>query len=412
MKIINIILLIVLFETISYSQSGWFLVDIGTTYHLKQIQFLDINNGFILGSGYDSLNSIFKTTNSGLNWSNTPVPSSRILGGFCFVNLNTGYICGETGYLRKTTNSGINWFDISFVNNDSYNLIIFLNNSTGFINGVRKIYKTTNAGINWTVILDRPDLFLRGMTFPSVDTAYVYGTDVNTYESSLFRTTNSANTWDPISYFGLSGSANLYFYNAKIGFVLKFSGTLRTTTAGTSWSTIFTESPIADAFFLNPDTGYICGAYGRVYRTTNAGLNWENQITTGGATMSSICFVNDLTGFVCGQNGIVKKTTNGGSPIGIHRVSTEIPNDYLLLQKYPNPFNPNTIINFKIVKGDFVKLTVYDLLGRETVILVNEELKPGTYETDFDGSNLPSGVYYYKITTGDFTQTKKMVLLK
>jgi hypothetical protein len=128
--------------------------------------------------------------------------------------------------------------------------------------------------------------------------------------------------------------------------------------------------------------------------------------------MSSICFVNDLTGFVCGQNGIVKKTTNGGSPIGIHLVSTEIPNDYLLLQNYPNPFNPNTIINFKIVKGDFVKLTVYDLLGRETVILVNEELKPGTYETDFDGSNLPSGVYYYKITTGDFTQTKKMVLLK
>jgi hypothetical protein len=95
---------------------------------------------------------------------------------------------------------------------------------------------------------------------------------------------------------------------------------------------------------------------------------------------------------------------------GVHTV--EIPNHYLLNQNYPNPFNPSTKIKFGIPKSANVKLTVYDVLGREVRVLVNQFKHPNTYEVDFDGSALPSGVYFYKLVTDDFTSTKKMLMLK
>ena len=98
--------------------------------------------------------------------------------------------------------------------------------------------------------------------------------------------------------------------------------------------------------------------------------------------------------------------------IGIQPISTEIPNKFSLSQNYPNPFNPTTKIKFSIPKESFAKIIVFDVLGREISTIVNEELKPGTYEVDFDGTNLPSGVYYYKLMTGDYSETKKMILLK
>lgn len=98
--------------------------------------------------------------------------------------------------------------------------------------------------------------------------------------------------------------------------------------------------------------------------------------------------------------------------IGIIQISNEIPNVYKLGQNYPNPFNPMTNVKFQMPNEAFVKLIVFDVLGREIETLVNEELKPGTYEITFDGSNLPSGLYFYKLTAGNYNDTKKMILIK
>ncbi len=98
--------------------------------------------------------------------------------------------------------------------------------------------------------------------------------------------------------------------------------------------------------------------------------------------------------------------------IGITPISSEIPKDYSLSQNYPNPFNPNSKIKFQITKLNNAKLVVLDILGREVSTLVNEQLKPGTYEVDFDGSKFSSGVYFYKLVAGDFVETKKMILVK
>jgi hypothetical protein len=98
--------------------------------------------------------------------------------------------------------------------------------------------------------------------------------------------------------------------------------------------------------------------------------------------------------------------------VGINQVSSEVPEKFSLSQNYPNPFNPATNLKFEIPRAGFTKLTVFDILGKEVQILLDEQLYPGIYEIDFDGSSLPSGVYYYKLESGSFTETKKMILLK
>ncbi|MCU0373615.1 MAG: DUF362 domain-containing protein, partial [Ignavibacteria bacterium] len=85
---------------------------------------------------------------------------------------------------------------------------------------------------------------------------------------------------------------------------------------------------------------------------------------------------------------------------------------FKLYQNYPNPFNPKTIINYQLPVNNYVTMKVFDVSGREVAVLVNEQLQPGKYEVIFDGTNLPSGVYFYKLTAGDFTETKKFLLLK
>jgi photosystem II stability/assembly factor-like uncharacterized protein len=89
-----------------------------------------------------------------------------------------------------------------------------------------------------------------------------------------------------------------------------------------------------------------------------------------------------------------------------------IPNDYALYQNFPNPFNPTTIFKYDLPKSSMVRLSVYDIFGREVSILVNETRNAGSYEGKFDASGLASGVYFYRLQAGDFTQTKRLIVLK
>ena len=98
--------------------------------------------------------------------------------------------------------------------------------------------------------------------------------------------------------------------------------------------------------------------------------------------------------------------------IGIQNISSQIPDGFSLKQNYPNPFNPSTKIEFNIKSSGYVKLAVYDMLGKEVGTLVNGDLTPGTYQYTFEAQSLPSGVYFYKLETNGFTETKRMILLK
>lgn len=100
-------------------------------------------------------------------------------------------------------------------------------------------------------------------------------------------------------------------------------------------------------------------------------------------------------------------TANLTGLIAVSPISSEVPSDFRLSQNYPNPFNPVTKIIFDIAKSSQVKINVYDAIGRHMKSLVDMELKAGSYSTEFDGSGLTSGVYFYEIEAGIFKDVKK-----
>ena len=178
-----------------------------------------------------------------------------------------------------------------------------------------------------------------------------------------------------------------------------------------------------------PGTGNITGIEGAynffwytrgtgVYMTTNNGDNWTQVYTASGA-LNDVDFASQtgcLVGWVVGASGTIAKM-GLDSLVGIGNNNNDIPLSFSLGQNYPNPFNPTTKIIFDITSVGAihelpVKLIVYDAIGREAAVLVNEYKQPGRYTVEFDASSFSSGVYFYKLSAGDFTDTKKMLLIK
>jgi hypothetical protein len=167
-------------------------------------------------------------------------------------------------------------------------------------------------------------------------------------------------------------------------------------------------------------------------RSTDAGVSWgtDTRLTNNTAYSGSPSVA--VSGSIVhvlwydyrdgNYSEIYYKRNPTGNTIGIKNIISEIPSSYSLQQNYPNPFNPTTKIKFDIapslsfpnapIGNPLVVLKVFDLLGKELENLVNEQLAPGTYETNWDASNYPSGVYFYKLITKGFTETKKMFLIK
>lgn len=196
------------------------------------------------------------------------------------------------------------------------------------------------------------------------------------------------------------------------------------------WSRVVDGGPgqtYAYSIIQTTDGGYAAAGYGGILGATglyivkldNNGNTCGNTIShnisagTGGILGSPIPIVTNIsltdTALTppTGSHGYVTRIC----VIGIQPISNEIPASYKLYQNYPNPFNPATNIKYEIPRDVNVSIKIYDLLGKE-VFNVNEYKKAGSYEVKFDGSNLASGMYFYQITAGSFTDTKKMVLLK
>jgi hypothetical protein len=151
------------------------------------------------------------------------------------------------------------------------------------------------------------------------------------------------------------------------------------------------------------------------YRNYNSFLGLVYKYYT--AYYSGFIYEDQHTMKGCVINGVVYGDT---VLTGIYQIISKSPGTFRLFQNYPNPFNPVTKIRFDVAqhtpyplsRGENVTLKVYDILGKEITTLVNEQLQPGSYEVTFDGSNLPSGVYFYQLRTGDFVNTKKLILFK
>ncbi|HEY5123242.1 MAG TPA: T9SS type A sorting domain-containing protein [Ignavibacteria bacterium] len=450
-RLIGISLLSTLFISNCFAQQGWIQQNSGTMQSFTTVFFLNSQTGYA-GGGF----RISKTTNGGTNWTEKLLLDTTNILSIRFMNSLTGYACGgryidpywSQQHLFKTTNSGENWIKIfednGTMTNETFNdvsafdsLVYITKGGGGAMSTVGSMYYSQNSGAVFHPFLNLTyyDENVQKLSFINSQTGWVtttFSTDIPEFRRKIFKTTNHGLNWtmqfrDSIGLSGYPvGDMEIQFINQNTGFSVYYRSPtyikfIKTTDGGSTWdSASIPYNKYKALFFADANTGWICGEYYwdsvMIIRTTNAGSNWEVQ-KKGDKIINSIYFVNNLTGWAVGLDGTILKTVTGGTTF-ISPVSTELPTKYSLYQNYPNPFNPTTKIKFDIAPlsrgagGVLTSLKVFDITGREIQTLVNEKLNPGTYEVTFDGSNYASGVYFYQLRSGEFVETKKLVLLK
>jgi photosystem II stability/assembly factor-like uncharacterized protein len=412
----------------------WQFVSTPVTSSIVDIMFVDSLYGWCSHTG----NGGVYTTNSGANWSAISFADTSFTttyNGVYFINRNTGWYAGGSIQIRKTTNGGANWF---------------------------KQYGPPVAGI------------IRSIWFADANTGYIAGSKNFPYQPFVAKTINGGNNWTEITPAAIPGQElnDMHWLNVTTGWIAGYDVLLYTTNAGTSFENRFANVPatgnghnsLLSVSFVSQETGWIGAANlerNNIYKSTNGGLNWTfqnnavsqagwNQINDvmfmsvfadsgwavhGTPTTGAIMFTSNgganwvmdntqYSWYDCLEIYNRKKVWSGGSsgrvwytftqapPTNITPVSNEISDKFSLEQNYPNPFNPVTNFEFQISNFGFVKLNVYDIKGSKVAGLINQNLNPGTYKINFDASNLNSGIYFYRLETNGFTETKKMVLMK
>ena len=198
----------------------------------------------------------------------------------------------------------------------------------------------------------------------------------------------------------LLGPTNIWFDAAGDMLVSDYNGTAvkRFDSAGIYVSDFLTGLSNSEGvdFFPNGNILIGNGATSSVKLFDNAGNYLEDFISSGAGNLLTPNAV------VIRENNAVSVSGSGNSFI----------NNYILEQNYPNPFNPGTIISFSIPNSEFTQLKIYDALGTEINSLVNEYKQSGNYDIEFNAENLPTGIYFYRLISGNYSDTKKMILLK
>ena len=398
------------------ANAQWVLQNTGSTTDFHSVKFINKNTGWICGTGI-----IAKTTNAGLNWVHQTHPvGNKRLDCLSVVDSNTVYCVGMFKTILKTTNGGTNWIAIEngpFGTGDSYKAVFFINSNTGWISGSgQKMWKTTNGGDSLIQIYIAD--WVNYIYFKDAITGLVCGDG-----GFLQRTTNGGLNWYTpnielhyigYTFYKLSIINNLYCW------VTSSSGRVyRSIDFGINWDSIGFIPEHYNAIygirFTNENTGWCGGGgveQGRLFKTTNSGYTWVRQLDlTIPGYIGDIYFHNDSIGWATGSNGMVLYTTNGGISY-VNQISTEIPEAFVLHQNYPNPFNNTTNIMVEIKEKNFYKLEIYDITGKKVDNLFEGIKIPGTYQINYDAYKLSSGVYFYKLISSNFIQTKKFILLK
>jgi photosystem II stability/assembly factor-like uncharacterized protein len=374
------------------------------------VVFKDANNGFVAG-----LSGIFlKTVNGGANWEVKTAPSANDIYTMSFPDAMNGWVAGTLGTIYKTPNAGTSWTSQGPGGTTTLYAMQMLNTSIGWVCGFNGVFYKTTDGSTWTSSASGTSNDLYSVFFIDANTGWITGSG-----GIVRKTVNGGGSFTPQASSFTGKLYSVYFVNPNTGFLAGESGSiLKTTDGGSNWNFKLSGGSITfkTLYFVNSTTGWAVGLGGtpyvsRQYKTTDGGENWFQQSMNAYPYMWSVCFIDANTGWAVGTGSTIMKTSTGGG-IFVNNISTEVPDNYNLHQNYPNPFNPSTNIKFEILKNENVTLSVYDMLGREISTLVNEKMQPGTYEVTFDGSNLPSGAYFYRLTSGNFVETKKMLMIK
>ena len=324
-----------------------------------------------------------KSTNGGLNWSATVNVGDNTSGqgsNICSGTNNQIYMVWDQGGVRfdRSTNGGTSFgtdyqlSNVSSTNGFPYITCDYSNNSTrgnvyvvwdDMRGGNSDVYlqRSTNGGINWLASPVRIN-------------------DV---------TTN--NQYWPMIKCDNSGNLFVIYYDTRTGTTSINAYVAYSTDAGNTW----VNQLLSDSSFTQ--------------QQPNSDVRFGDYIGIDAYDGKVIPVWTDQRKGYPDQEIY---TANLSGLIAVSPVSTEIPVNYELFQNYPNPFNPVTKIRFDLPAGSFTKIVVYDALGREVRTIFSQNLSAGKYETEFNGTNLSSGIYFYTITAGNYIETKKMLIIK
>lgn len=348
----------------------------------------------------------FISTNNGTNWiaRNNGLLDTAVLG---LSVIGSDLFAGTlSGGVFRSTNNGTNWVS---VNTGLTNLTVYSITAAGtnLIAGTGDgVFLSTNNGALWS---------FRGLSGNLIFALGVIGTELfaGTSGDGVYRSSNSGINWIQVNT-GLTNTAiqSLTASGTNL-YAGTFSGVFRTSNNGTNWiNTGGLAGVIVNALTATGGNIFAGASGGGIFLTTNSGANWTSVGAGMPNTTINTLIVSGSYIFAGALSGMVYKRTLSEMITPVNPVSSEIPVDFSMSQNYPNPFNPTTNVKIQMPKGGFVKLTVFDITGKEVKILVNEYLSAGTYNVDFDASLNSSGIYFYTITVGDFSQTRKMVLIK
>ncbi|RPI17459.1 MAG: T9SS C-terminal target domain-containing protein [Ignavibacteriae bacterium] len=426
--------ILLLFGFVKISIAGWAFVNMGTTNDFTDICLSNAQTFYATTINPANYTGVFyKSTNGGTNWFQLPLPSGFMAPYTCHIGSDglVGFVVGTS--IIKTSNGGVNWIP-AYTPTDT---VIFFGAdlSSGspkafWAVGNRMIFQSSEP-----VIVRCPSFFSSNaytrMTLPSGMSSYeltsvaaidsngcLIGVNRGASPGLILRTTDRGNNWATITMPAGISIWSIDLDGGGGGFAAGGNNDIAhiywTANWGATWSLVYSANigHIKGLHYYGAFGSFAVGHSGSILRNTGSESPWTLQNSGVMSQLNAISVLNSNENIIyaVGDNGIMLKTDNGG--IGIQKISTEIPNKFSLSQNYPNPFNPKTIINFQLPMSNYVKLYIYDALGREIGTLVNEQLKAGTYQVDWQADSYASGVYYYKLITDGFSETKKMILIK
>lgn len=418
----KIFLLFILCFTISgLSYAQW--SETSATGITASVRSISVVNDNVVWAAANTGN-VLRTTNGGTSWQNV---GGGVIGTASVYNIfglsDQIALCTTSPantFVYRTTNGGANWTQVFTETGGFINAIWMTSNTNGFmtgdpVSGRWSLWKTTNGGVNW----DSTGLYIaqNGAEAGWNNGLYISGSSIwfNTNSVRIYYSSNNGTNWTAQTVpSAASGFGQVWFNSAVNGLASWNTTPLYTSNGGVNWT----------SGTVPPGTGNIAGIIGGsnsfwivrngatgLYKTTNNGLNWTTDYTSplGGFVHIGLSR-SGSAGYAGRTNGQISK--NPSLVLGVIPLGGNVPDNFVLNQNYPNPFNPQTTINFSLPKSAFVTLKVYDVLGNEVLNLVNENKIAGNYAVTVDGGTLSSGVYFYTIKAGDFTQTKKMILVK
>jgi photosystem II stability/assembly factor-like uncharacterized protein len=395
---------------------NWASIRISTD-TISSIYFTTSTIGYVAGDS----GRVFKTTNGGTNWTLLNTGTTAKLNGIFAQNLNEVYACGNAGTIIYSGNGGANWTAGTYGTNNLKDMyFIPATVFGGTVGDLGKIYLSYTSGSGGCV---------GAGTTPASYPFTTYWMDART--DMLFLATElAAYGVTP----GQIGRLGFNFTTADTltmnGFNIKIQQTTLTALTGftsTGWTVVYSgtyQVPGTGLRYINLQPPYfnwdgtsnllveICfnnSVYtgnSNVNSTAAPNMTFHNHqdIPSGdGCTAITTGTVQATRPNICFSNQIVSGTGSN---------SSLIPDKFYLSQNYPNPFNPVTKIKFGLAKNSIVSLKIFDILGREIKTLVNTQMNAGEYIVDFNGSELSSGTYFYRLETNNFTDTKKLILLK